>query len=146
MTTEKMTPAKATELAERLLGNLVHYRKGGGHRTDDAQMIAQELRRVDDEARSVLPDALAFVSWFREQVIKGQITVTDIALTTKPGSDCELAQRLRTAAGDPGPHLIATTCVECGAKGEQPGSPNIVHKTILCDKCKPPACTDGGTA
>jgi len=47
-----LTQPQAEALAERLLSNLVHYRKGGGHRSDDAQMIAQELQRIDEEART----------------------------------------------------------------------------------------------
>ena len=32
-------------------------------------------------------------------------------------------------------HTIATTCLGCGAKGEQIGPSSIVHKTIYCETC-----------
>lgn len=33
-------------------------------------------------------------------------------------------------------HLVATTCIECGTKGQQPGPTAMIHKTILCEKCQ----------
>lgn len=35
-----------------------------------------------------------------------------------------------------GKGLVATTCVECGAKGYEEGSQQEVHKTILCENCR----------
>lgn len=37
---------------------------------------------------------------------------------------------------------VATTCIECGARGSVEGPEGMEHKTILCNDCKPKAPTE----